>query len=219
MSADWETDKALLAAWRAGESTAGRQLYERHCDAVIRVFENKLGAEAEDLIQQTFLALVRTRDALREGTTVRAYLLTTARNLLIDHLRKRGRAGGPPLDLEQVSIADLEPGPSSIIARRREQQLLLAALRAIPVEHQLALELHYWEGLPAAEIAEIVGISHSAMRSRMVRARELLHAQLRRLAETPQLVESTLDGLEKWARGIREVKGSGPWSGGGGSGS
>jgi RNA polymerase sigma-70 factor (ECF subfamily) len=207
MSAEWERDHALLIAWRAGDTRAGEQLYERHCDSVFRVFQNKLGLEAEDLVQQTFLALVRSRDAIREGTTMRAYLLKVARNVLIDHLRKRGR--GPHaeqiLDFEQVSIAALDPGASTIVARHREQQLLLAALRTIPIEHQLALELHYWEGLDAAEIAEIVGISHSAMRSRMAKARKLLREQLERLAESPDQLHSTLDGLEQWARGIRGV--------------
>lgn len=205
-SEDWAEDSALLDAWRSGDTRAGEALYERHGDCITRFFENKLPVEAEDLIQQTFLALVRSRDNIREGTTVRAYLLTTARNLLIDHLRRRTRRPheAKALAFDDVCVAEIAPGPSTMLARRREQRLLLEALRAIPVEHQLALELHYWEGLSAAEIAAIVGVSHSAMRSRMVKARKLLQAQLERLAETPELLQSTLGGLESWARKIGE---------------
>lgn len=202
MAEDWDEDAALLETWRAGDAKAGEALYDRHSDAITRFFENKVRSDAEDLIQQTFLALVRSRDGIRVGTSVRAFLLTIARNLLIDHLRKRSRRpqDAQALALDEISVAELEPGPSTMLAKRREQRLLLAALRAIPVEHQLALELQYWEGLNAAEIAAIVGISHSAMRSRMVKARKLLLAQVERLADSPQLRDSTLDGLEQWAR-------------------
>ncbi|MCA9701630.1 MAG: RNA polymerase subunit sigma, partial [Myxococcales bacterium] len=85
----------------------------------------------------------------------------------------------------------------------REQRLLLEGLRRIPLDHQVALELFYWEELNAAQIAEIVGVSHSAMRSRLVKARQLLEQAIGELAETPALLASTLGGLDDWAAALR----------------
>jgi DNA-directed RNA polymerase specialized sigma24 family protein len=89
-----------------------------------------------------------------------------AHNLLLKHLRTLART--PGFDPDVSSVADLDPGPSTLLGRKHEHRLLLEGLRKIPVEHQVALELYYWEGMNAAEIAAVVGISHSAMRSRLV---------------------------------------------------
>jgi RNA polymerase sigma-70 factor (ECF subfamily) len=198
----WSRDAELLDAWRAGDRHAGRQLFERHADAVARFFENKVRERPEDLIQQTFLVLVEQRGRVRDGVAMRAFILGVARNVLREHLRTLAR--GRPIDLEIDSMAALAPGPVTLLARQREQRLLLEALRSLPIEHQLTLELYYWERFDAREIAEVVGISHSAMRSRLVKARELLRDAITRLAESPQLLESTMTHLDDWAALLRE---------------
>jgi RNA polymerase sigma factor (sigma-70 family) len=200
-ASDWQVDAELLEAWRGGDDEAGIQLYDRHVAAVARFFRNKLPDQAEELIQQTFLALVESRDRIRAGITFRAFLLGIARFKLLDCLAKVAK--NRPVDHEADSIADLAPGPSTIMARKREQRLLLEGLRRIPVEHQIALELFYWEELSAAEIAEVFGISHSAMRSRMSKARALLEEQMAKLAESPDLLGSTVAGFDGWIADIR----------------
>jgi RNA polymerase sigma factor (sigma-70 family) len=200
MAADPRSDDELLLAWRAGDTQAGERLYDRHAVALARFFRNKFPNEVEDLIQQTFLALVESRERFVPGRSFRAYLLGIARYKLIDRLRELGHAN---VELEDDSLAALTPGPSTLLARKREQRLLLEGLRRIPVEHQIALELAYWEGLNAAEIAQIVGISHSAMRSRMSKARALLERALAELADSGALLDSTIGGIDCWAAEIR----------------
>jgi RNA polymerase sigma factor (sigma-70 family) len=199
---DWQIDVRLLDAWRNGDAEAGEQLYDRHVDAVARFFRNKLPDQADELMQQTFLVLVESRDRIREGLTVRAFLLGIARNKLLKCLEKK--ANNRVINHEADSVFDLSPGASTIIARKREQRLLLEGLRRIPIEHQIALELFYWEGMSAAEIADVFSISHSAMRSRMSKARALLEAQMAKLSESSELLDSTVAGLDGWAAGIRE---------------
>lgn len=118
------------------------------------------------------------------------------------HLRKIGR--GEVVDLGVTRMANLAPSPASIAARRGERRLLLRALRELPIEHRVALELAHWEGLNAAEIAVIVGIAHSAMRSRLVRARKLPTEALENMDDDPRLRTSTLGNLEQRARGLCE---------------
>ena len=201
MTGGWSVDVELLEAWRAGDVQAGAKLYDRHADVVARFFENKVCAGTSDLVQQTFLLLVENRDRIREGLTFRAFVLGIARNVMRDHARKlaRGRAVDPEVD----AMVDLAPGPTTVIGQSREQRLLLAALRRLPREHQMGLELYYWEDMDAAEIAEIMGISHSAMRSRLAKARALLREAMERLAESPEQLASTVDGLAHWASQIR----------------
>jgi RNA polymerase sigma factor (sigma-70 family) len=198
---DWRVDRELLEAWRGGDTQAGAKLYDRHVGAVARFFRNKLPDQAEELMQQTFLTLVESRDRIREGVTFRAFLLGIARHKLLHCLEKLAKAR--TVDHESDSVAELAPGPSTVMARKREQRLLLEGLRRIPVEHQIALELFYWEGLSAAEIAEVFGISHSAMRSRMAKARALLEEQMSKLADSTDLLNSTVAGFDGWVAEIR----------------
>lgn len=201
MSGDWHVDAQLLEAWRGGDNQAGEQLFDRHAPAVTRFFRNKVREEVEDLVQQTFLALVSSKERIREGVAFRGYVLGIARNILGKHLRKLSR--GRAVDPEVETMATLAPGPSTLAGKKQEHRLLLEALRRLPIEHQVALELFYWEGLKGKEIAEVVGVSHSALRGRLSKARELLEASMKSIAASPELLRSTVDGLEQWAEDLR----------------
>jgi RNA polymerase sigma factor (sigma-70 family) len=196
------SDAELLAAWRTGDKQAGEQLCQRHAPAIVRFFRNKVSTPVEDLVQQTFLALLEGHDRLADPSKLRSYLFGIAHNVLRGHIRELSR--GRQIDEGVSSLAELDPGPTTALARKREQQLLLHALRRLPIQHQVMLELYYWENLNTAEIAEILGLSSSAMRSRMVRARSLLEAELAKLAESNAELQSTVEQLEGWAAQIRE---------------
>jgi RNA polymerase sigma factor (sigma-70 family) len=203
--ADPRSDAELLTEWRAGQPSAGGELFARHAPAIARFFRNKVSAPVEDLVQQTFLALLEGQHRLDDPEKTRAYLFGIAHNVLRGHLRHLTR--DRQFDDAVSSLAELDPSPSSAFAHKREQQLLLLALRRIPVQHQVALELYYWEGLETPAIAEVLGISASAMRSRMVKARELLGVALAQIAGSEHELRSTLEGLDDWAAGIRAKMG------------
>jgi RNA polymerase sigma factor (sigma-70 family) len=196
------SDAELLAAWRAGDKPAGERLCRRHAPAIVRFFRNKVSSPVEDLVQQTFLALLEGHERLADPSKLRGYLFGIAHNVLRGHLRELSR--GRQIDEGVSSLAELDPGPTSALARKREQQLLLLALRRLPIQHQVALELYYWENLNTVEIAEILGLSVSAMRSRMARARSLLEAELGKLAESEVELHSTIERLDGWVAQIRE---------------
>jgi RNA polymerase sigma-70 factor (ECF subfamily) len=202
---DGVTDFELLDLWRAGDHQAAKQLIDRHFEAVYRFFRNKVGADGvEDLVQDTLLACIKARDQFRREASFRTFLFATARNVLLYHFRKLRRAG-EPIDPDAVSIVDLAPGPSVLAVRQQEQRLLLEALRAIPLDYQIAIELYHWEGMSGPELAEVLGISEAALRSRLVRAKAELRRQLERIAESREVLESTLAGLDDWAAGLRAI--------------
>lgn len=197
------TDIELLDAWAGGDTTAGGELFERHLEALVRFFDYKVPAEVDDLIQQTLMECVRGRQRFRGEGTFRAYLFGIARHVLYEHWRNTAKV--PAIDFTVSSIADLSPSPVTSLVRRRERRLMLEALRSIPLELQIAVELHYWEGLSTSEIAVVLDIPQGTVKSRLRRARSQLRGALETLADSPQVLESTIETLEAWAARVEKA--------------
>ncbi|PCC72370.1 RNA polymerase sigma-70 factor, ECF subfamily [Nannocystis exedens] len=202
-----ETDEALVAAWRDGDKRAGSRLFSRHFEPIARFFYSKVQTGVEDLVQRTFLALVERSEHLPAGVPVRAYLFGIARNLLLRRFRDQYRDG--IFDGDTVSVADLGESPSALVDRREHLQLLYHALRSLPLELQIVVELFYWESYPAPAIAAALELPEGTVRTRLRRARQLLGDRLRALAPAPGLAEATLHDLERWARELRDQLGRG----------
>lgn len=197
-----ESDFELLEAWRSGDENAGRELFGRYFDSVYRFFRNKVDEAAEDLTQQTFMGLVQSRDRFRGDASFRTYLFMIARKRLYSHLRKNRRED--PVEFRSTSIADLGlVSPSRAVAVRQEQQLLLQALRRLPIEMQVALELFYWEELTVTEIADVLETPVGTVKSRLQRARMRLDQVIASLSESDALLKSTMDNFDLWAKELQ----------------
>ncbi|MEZ4449571.1 MAG: RNA polymerase sigma factor [Nannocystaceae bacterium] len=195
-------DSTLLTAWRAGDTQAGEELFRRYYVALLRFFRSKAGEHAFELTQATFLACVEGRDGIRNTATFRAYLFRIARNLLFDHYRGQYKARSD-VELSELSCADLSPGIAELHAKEQELALLLRAMRRIPINAQIVLELYYWERLSGREIGEVLGIPEGTVRTRLRDAKHHLEAQVGRLARTPELAQSTVIGFDTWAEQLR----------------
>jgi RNA polymerase sigma-70 factor (ECF subfamily) len=174
------SDEELLRAWAEGDRGAGERLFERHFESVVRFFRNKAAGDHEDLIQQTFLGCVEALPRFRREASFRTFLFSVARNVLGKHYRTR-RRNLARLDFGSVSVQDLQDSPSAVFARDQAQRHVLMALRRINVDAQIALELHYWEAMTAAEIAEVLAIPLGTAKTRLRRAKQLLQAELERI--------------------------------------
>lgn len=202
-------DLSLLSAWRAGDKRAGRALVERHYEPIARYMHNKVGDAAPDLVQAVFLACVEGHARFRGDSSFRTFLFSIAHNVLLKHLRGLYRHG-EPIEIGEVCVSALSPSPSAMLQQRQEQRLLLEALRRIPLACQEALELHYWEHMTTEEMATILDIPVGTARSRLQRGRRLLEQQLAQIAESPELLQSTLVDLDRWARELRaQIGGNG----------
>ncbi len=200
------TDEDLLRQWADGDSSAGEVLFERHFESVARFFRNKAAAAHEDLIQQTFLGCVESRARFRGDSSFRTFLFGVARNILGKHYRTTARG---PVDFDAVSVHDLGhdrgDSPSARVARDRNQQWLLSALRRIPLDSQIALELQYWENMTATDIAGVLGIAVGTAKTRLRRAKQQLERELAGLTAGDVRVEPTATRLETWARDLRHT--------------
>jgi RNA polymerase sigma factor (sigma-70 family) len=197
-------DFELLGAWGAGDQKAGNELFDRHFSTVFRFFRSKAEADAEDLTQRTFLACVEQRDDLKPRTTFRAYVLGIARHLLFRRYRER-RKQARIEDFLTISVDDAGRSPSQVAQMAQEQKLLSRALRAIPIDFQIAIELHYWEGMSVAEVAQVLEVAPGTVKSRLHRGREMLRTRLENLAESPDLLRSTIEGLDRWAASLKKI--------------
>lgn len=191
-------DAELLEAWRAGDTVAGEALFRRWLPLVYRFFRHKAAEGVDDLVQRTFMACVVARDDIRDSSSFRAYLLCIARNQLYAQLRGDRRVQ----DVGLSSLAELAPSPSAVVAQREDVARLLAAMRTIPLELRIVVELHYWESCTAAEIAQVIAAPVGTVKTRIRRARELLRTALEQLGAVGPEIDASLEAI---ARGPIEV--------------
>jgi RNA polymerase sigma factor (sigma-70 family) len=195
------SDAELLYAWRAGDREAGQELFKRYYEAVTRFFANKIAETPGDLVQETFMACVQGRDRIREDGSFRAYLFGVAYKVLTGYLRRKYERTG---DLDTVSIHDIAPGPSTIMEKSQQAKLLLEALRSLPVDLQVIVELRYWEQMNSTDISHVLGVPAATVRDRLRRGRLLLEKALRALSASPAVLDSTLGDIDGWAQKVRE---------------
>ena len=169
-----------MLAWRAGDQGAARALFDRYFDRLYRFFATKVSSGVKDLIQETLVACIEGKDAIRDPAAFHRYLFGVARRRLYRRWRDEGG-----IDFTTSSVADLCPSPSSLLVEDEQQRIVLEAMRRIPVDLQVALELFYWEEMPASAIAEVLEIPEGTVRTRLRRARELVGKELAKLARVP----------------------------------
>lgn len=198
------SDAELLAAWQAGDREAGGELIDRYFEPVRRFFENKVADGIEDLIQQTFLATVRRRDHIRDPEAFRGYLFAAARSKLYDHITARMKS---PVehDFGVSSVTDLGISPSEVVAQRDDQKLLLHALRMLPLDLQIALELYYFEHVRGHELEIALDVPPGTVRSRLRRGLEILRKRIDELQGSPEALRETSTNLERWAAELRDT--------------
>ncbi len=193
MSWDDDTpDAALLQAWRDGDKTAADHLIARYGPRLYNFFASKVTDGVDELCRQTLHDCETTREAIEpDGSagSVRGLVFATARRHLLKHF---AHEGGSSLDPAAHSVADLNPGASEMMAAREQQRQLLLALRQLPLDAQVALELQFWEGLTEAEIATVVQAPVAAVSDQLSRAQRALREQI---AKEREHSEYTVDAL------------------------
>lgn len=179
-----DVDLTLAMADYADGDPAAFEIVYAALAPVVRACQRRWVGDAtlaEDLTQETFLRLHRVRLQYRAGAPVGPWVLTIARRLSIDALRRRG-AWGERLtgdgSLPEVGVAPVEAGE----APEPDVEAMMAALRAavstLPDGQREVVALHKLEGLPLAEVAARLGIREGAARVRAHRGYARLRALL-----------------------------------------
>lgn len=197
------SDEALLARWGAGARDAGAELIERHTPMLQRFFRSKVDpSHVEDLVQQTLLAGLEAHARYRREARFRSFLLGIARNVLLTHFGQAQRARA--VDFNVDSVRHLGTTPTGILARRATERALFDALQTLSVDHQIVLELAYWEDLSGADLAQVLGVSLNGAYSRLHRARLALRDALDERVPGFLGTEGGLEQLDAWARSLKD---------------
>lgn len=183
------TDDATLAGRAAeGDDTAFGVLVRRHTPRMYRVALRIVGspAEAEDVVQEAWLAAWRALGGFRGESAVSTWLYRVVTNSALAHLRRRRPtvslddpepAGKSTVD--SALLAAAEPGPEGRVVRAEEVDAVLRAIGRLELSQRVPLVLRELEGLSYEEVAEVLGVNVGALRSRLHRARVALLAELR----------------------------------------
>lgn len=144
-------------------------LARQYAPAVYRLAYARTGsrADAEDVMQEAFLRLLKARPVFQSEAHAKAWLLRVASNCASDLFRLPWRKQEGPLE------EDL-PEPE-----RPEMGEVTAAVLSLPARYRIPIHLYYYEGFSVAEIAENIGKSEGTVKSQLFRARELLRARLK----------------------------------------
>ena len=135
-------------------------------DMVFRLALHQLGsyADADDAVQEVFLRLWRQKAPFESEEHLRRWLLRVTVNWCRDHLRS-------PWRRRRVDWDSLENQPAF---ETPEQGELYEAVMSLPEKYRTVLDLFYYEELSVREIGEVLGLSQSAVTTRLSRARKLL---------------------------------------------
>ncbi len=166
-------DRALAGDAAAFEALIGQYARLVYAQA-FSVVRNH--AEAEDIVQDTFIKAFKYRSLLKEPDCFPQWILAITRNMARDHLRRRRHVVAFDRELAEFPDASV-PRPGRRLDRRELRDRLLAALALLPERHRLALELRYIEGLDYRTIESNMGVTNGALRGILDRAR----GSLRRL--------------------------------------
>ena len=202
MTEHWERARA----WAGGDTGAAAELIDAHQDRLYRFFRNKVAdpQTCSDLIQQTFLGMLEGAGRARPDHAFTTWLLGIARNTLYAHYRKRAKRGREGVDFSTACSNALEAtSVSSIVARRREAQALVDALRDIAVDDQVLLELRFFEGASAREIGDVLALARGSVDRRRKRALEHLRTALLRRLEDTGISEVSDADLQRWVDEVR----------------
>ena len=158
-----QTDGELIQRWKAGDSRAATQIVTRHADALAR-FAVSSGerVEIEELVQDTFVRAFSSIDSFRGDSTLRTWLFTIERRLMLDRRRaeRRQKATVPVDDADAVTEYD---ALDALVAAEAESKVRRAVDALSPMQREV-FTLRVEQGMSYRDIAEIVGSTEGAAR-------------------------------------------------------
>jgi RNA polymerase sigma-70 factor (ECF subfamily) len=168
------SDESLLAAYADGDARAFGQLYDRHERAVYRYFlrQGAVPAIADELLQETWLAVVRNAGHFEPRAKFSTWLYTIARSKMVDYWRARDpalsleEAANDPDDPLEIAAGDAER-PDVQALSRAQARAFLDAVEALPPVQREAFLLQAEGGLSLEEIAAVTQAGHETVKSRL----------------------------------------------------
>jgi RNA polymerase sigma-70 factor (ECF subfamily) len=194
VTTDRESDQLLVERVQAGERQAFDLLVSKYQRRLMRLVARIVRdpAEAEDVVQETFIKAFRALRHFRGDAAFYTWLyrigINTAKNYLLTQSR-RGPAAEAHTGAAEAGEGDDGPRdlntPESMLASKQIVETVNAAMDALPVDLRTAILLREIEGMSYEEISAIMSCPIGTVRSRIFRAREVIAEKLRPLLDVP----------------------------------
>jgi RNA polymerase sigma-70 factor, ECF subfamily len=173
-----ERDRILVTAALQGDQSAFAELVIRYQSAVYNMAYRMLGdsSEAEDAAQEVF---VRAWNQLRTFQTDRRFstwLLSIASHYSIDLLRRRKPQA--PLDGVALYVQSDEPEPDELVLKQEQREMVRELVASLPDKYRSVTLLRYYGDMSYDEIARATGLTESAVKTQLHRARRMLAEKL-----------------------------------------
>ncbi len=192
-----DTDLELMLAVRRGDAGSFEELLDRYRGPLVSYFSRMLRdrAMAEDLAQETFLRVYQARHRYEPEAKFTTWLYRIATNLALNAIRDRKDANTAPgsdgdgegKEPEIATIADAKPTAEQVLMHSERQEMIRRAVEALPENQRAAVILHKYQDVDYRQIARILGVSESAVKSLLFRAYESLRGRLQPLWKEGQL--------------------------------
>lgn len=189
------SDAELIHAFRHGDETAFEELVRRYQRAVSNVIYLTLGdrQEVEDLTQEVFIRAYRSLSGFDENAKLYSWLYRIAVNLCIDEVRRRKIRKTISLNLMTESALERErkskdshsPATAELL-KAENSDVILKALKKLSPAYRSALVLREYENMAYEDIADSLGVSVQAVKSRIFRARQEMRELLKDYFEEKQ---------------------------------
>jgi RNA polymerase sigma-70 factor, ECF subfamily len=185
-----EADEDLMVAYQKGEVRAFEILLHRHRKPVFNFILRYVGDKetAEDLLQETFMRVIKGADAYKRQAKFTTWLYTIARNLCVDQTRRRKHRKHASLDAPMQVAEDsgtlLDVIPSNEMATDRKNvnkelhETMQRAIASLSEDQREVFLMREFLDLPFKQIAEVVGVPENTVKSRMRYALEKLRLEL-----------------------------------------
>lgn len=166
------------------------QIFHGHFSDVARIVSRLCGpaissADADDLCQQTFIAIHRALPRFRGESALMTWIYGITARVVLQHLRGFRRYRAMIQRFEQSNVFDRSPpGVEETVAQREALRRVWSALIRVPADRRVVLVLYQFEGLTVQEIAAALDLKEEAVRSRLRRARAELETRLSKLKES-----------------------------------
>jgi RNA polymerase sigma-70 factor (ECF subfamily) len=157
------TDTALIERWRRGDERAASAIVDRHAQALAR-YAVSLGErdDVDELVQDTFVRAFNSLDAFRGESTLRTWLFTIERRLMLDRRRATRRRPERVAVGEGDAVTEYD-ALDGVVAAETERRVHAAMQRLTPTQREV-FSLRVSEGLSYKEIADVVGSTEGAAR-------------------------------------------------------
>jgi RNA polymerase sigma-70 factor (ECF subfamily) len=175
-------EEQWVAAARDGDTAAFGRLVEAYQNPVYNLAYRMLGngPEAEDAAQEAFIRAYKYLDSYDPKRPFNTWLFSIASHYCIDQLRRR-RIDWLPLKeeiAEPVRLASSSPNPEAVVTQRDREAWIEELMETLSPTDRAAVTLHYWYDCSYSEIADVLDLTVSAVKSRLYRARRALAEQM-----------------------------------------